>query len=312
MSQIAQVDETAAIYFEAPGQPRTRRAARALRFWARRPAVVVAIAFAAILVFVAIFAPQLATHDPISTDPAARLESPSSAHLFGTDAVGHDTFSNIVYGARVSLLVGVLATVFGTILGCLIGLVSGYFRGALDGLIQRIMDGILSIPALILLLMFGALAGRGLWVVVLGLSIIIAPLAGRVMRSAVLSERENMYIEAARAVGATDLRVMSLHILPNVMPVIIVLSSITVGSAMLLEGALSFLGQGIQPNDPTWKTSWGAMLDPANIAYTEQQPWLAFFPGASLALAVLAFNMLGDFLRDVLDPHLRGLFGEKQ
>jgi peptide/nickel transport system permease protein len=311
MSRTARAEESAGIYFDAREEPGPRRVPRALRFWARRPAAVIALAFIAVLTLVAIFAPQIATHDPLATDPAARLESPSRDHLFGTDAVGHDTFSRIVYGARVSLLVGVLATLFGTILGCLIGLVSGYHRGAFDGVVQRVMDGILAIPALILLLMFGALAGRGLWIVVIGLSIVIAPLAGRVMRSAVLSERENTYIEAARTVGASDLRIMSLHIMPNVMSVIIVLSSITIGGAMLLEGALSFLGQGIPANDPTWKTSWGAMLDPSNIAYTEQQPWLAFFPGAALALAVLAFNMLGDFLRDVLDPHLRGLFEEK-
>lgn len=306
MAQVAEAHPTSTFYLETA--PRGSAASRFFKFWLRRPAVVVALAIVAFFVVVAVFAPLIATHDPISTDAAARLEDPNSEHLFGTDSIGHDTFSAIVYGARVSLLVGLLATLFGTVGGCLIGLVSGYFKGPLDSLIQRIMDGVLAIPALILLLLFGSLAGRSIWVVILGLSIIIAPLAGRVMRGAVLSERESQYVEAARVIGAGHLRIMGLHILPNVLSVLIVLSSITIGSAMLLEGALSFLGQGIRPDDPTWKTSWGAMLDPQNIAYQEQQPWLAFFPGAALALAVLAFNMLGDFMRDVLDPRLRGLF----
>ncbi len=292
---------------ELPVVARPRLAAARLAGYAvRRPVTTLSILILVTMGVVAAFAPWIAPYDPTALNAADRLLSPSRQHFFGTDSVGHDVFSQIVFGARVSLLVGFGATLLGTFLGSIIGLISGYFTGPTDALIQRIMDGIQSIPALILLMVVAGVWQRGMLTVVVALAVLIAPLAGRVIRGAVLSVRENQYVEAARAMGATPLRVMSVHIFPNVVPLIIVICSITLGSAILVEGALSFVGLGIQADDPMWKTSWGTMLRPQNLQYMEQAPLLAVFPGAAIGLAVLAFNMLGDALRDALDPRLRG------
>lgn len=276
------------------------------RFALRQPVAALSAVFVLTLAVVAIFAPQIATHDPLAGNPLERLLGPSGDHLFGTDSTGRDVFSRVVYGTRVSLLVGVGATLVGTVLGSLIGLVSGYLGGFFDMLVQRIMDGMQAIPALVFLLLVAAIWRQGMLSVVIILSVLIAPYAGRLIRGVVLSVREDQYVQAARALGAQPLRIMVVHILPNVFAPMIVFSSITIGGAILVEGALSYLGFGIGPDDPTWKTSWGAMLEPEILQFTQRAPMLAVFPGAAIALAVLAFNMLGDALRDVLDPRLRG------
>ena len=296
--------------------------ARLARFAVRQPVAALSALIVVAMVVMAIFAPLIAPHDPLAINPRDRLLDPSGDHFFGTDSIGHDIFSQVVYGARVSLLVGLGATLAGTGIGSIIGLVTGYLGGLLDMLVQRIMDAVQAIPALVLLLLSAAILREGdfrepfailnpvfrndLLSVIVILSLLIAPYASRVVRGVVLSTREDQYVLAARAIGAQPARIMAFHILPNVFAPIIVICSITIGAAILVEGALSFLGQGIQPDDPTWKTSWGTMLRPANLQYMQQAPLLAVFPGAAITLAVLAFNMLGDTLRDVLDPQLRG------
>lgn len=272
----------------------------------RQPVAAFFSALVLLMIVVAVFAPLIATHDPLAIDPRARLLDPSGEHYFGTDSLGRDVFSRVVYGARVSLIVGIGATLAGTLLGSLIGLVSGYLGGVVDTIIQRIMDGLQAIPSLVFLLLVAAIWKQGMVSVVLILSVLIAPYAGRVVRGVVLSLREETYVLAARAIGASSLRIMAFHIFPNVTATIIVICSITIGGAILVEGALSFLGLGIPPDDPTWKTSWGAMLRPDNLQYMQQSPLLSVFPGVAITLAVLAFNMLGDALRDELDPRLRG------
>lgn len=282
-------------------------ARRLARFAAREPVAVASAIVVLAMAVMAIFAPWIATHDPLAINPLDRLLPPSREHFFGTDSIGHDVFSQVVYGARVSLLVGVGATLAGTLLGSFIGLISGYLGGFFDMLVQRVMDAIQAIPALVFLLLVAAIWQRGMLSVIVILSVLITPYAGRVIRSVVLSVREEPYVLAARALGAQHLRIMLVHILPNVIAPTIVICSITIGGAILAEGALSFLGMGIPPDDPVWKTSWGAMLRPENLQYMQDAPLLAVFPGSAIALAVLAFNMLGDTLRDVLDPRLRGL-----
>jgi len=260
----------------------------------------------AAIVVMAICAPLIATHDPLAADLRARLVGPSFNHFFGTDPLGRDIFSRVVYGARVSLLVGFAATFASMVLGTVAGVLSGYIGGAADQVIQRLMDAIQAIPALVFLMLVAAIWQQGILSVVVVLAILIAPYVGRLVRGVVLSLREEPFILAARAMGASDLRIMIVHILPNVMAPVIVAASIVVGGAILVEGALSFLGLGIPPDDPLWKTSWGAMLRPENLQYMQRAPHLALFPGAALALTVLAFNVLGDSLRDRLDPRLRG------
>jgi peptide/nickel transport system permease protein len=272
----------------------------------REPLTALSLAVLATIVVMAIFAPWIATHDPLATDLRARLEGPSFHHFFGTDAIGRDVFSRVVYGARVSLLVGVTTTLATTVLGTLVGIVSGYLGGVVDQVLQRLMDGIQAIPALIFLMLVAAIWQQGMLSVVVVLAILIAPYVARLVRGVVLSLREEQFVMAARAMGANPLRIMLVHILPNVMAPVIVVASIVVGGAILVEGALSFLGLGIPADDPLWKTSWGAMLKPENLQYMQRAPHLALFPGAALALTVLAFNILGDSLRDRLDPRLRG------
>lgn len=280
--------------------------ARLLRYARRQPVAVFSFFVIVGMAVVAIFAPWVATHDPLAVNPLDRLLDPSREHYFGTDSLGRDVFSRVVYGARVSLLVGIGATLAGTLIGSIIGLVSGYLGGFIDMLVQRIMDGMQAIPALVFLLLVAAIWRQGMLTVIVILSILIAPYASRVVRGVVLSAREEQFVLAARALGAQPLRIMLVHIAPQVVAPTIVICSITVGGAILVEGALSFLGLGIQPDDPTWKTSWGAMLRPDNLQYMQQAPLLAVFPGGAITLAVLAFNMLGDALRDALDPRLRG------
>ena len=256
------------------------------------------------LVFVALFAPLLAPYDPIQTHPREKLLSPGEGgYLLGTDEFGRDVLSRIIYGARPSLTAGLLATMFGTLLGAAIGLVSAYAGGTTDMIIQRVMDSVMALPGLILLLAVVNVLGRpSLTNIILALCIFITPSAARVVRGAVFGVKELPYVEGARAVGAVPIRVVAQHILPNVMAPIIIIASVTVGNAILVEAALSFLGLGVPPPLPTW----GNMLAAGGRRWFEQQPSLALIPGMAITITVLAFNLLGDTLRDVLDPRLRG------
>ncbi|MBE7520070.1 MAG: ABC transporter permease [Thermoflexaceae bacterium] len=285
---------------------RPGRAARTGRFFLRRPLAAFSVGIVGILCVVAALAPAIATHDPITIYPAERLSGPSLDHFFGTDSLGRDTFSQAVYGARVSLLVGLLATALGTVAGMLLGTISAYVGGWVDTLLQQLSDAIMAIPAIIFLMLVGSVLGQGMFNVIWALALVFTPYVSRIVRGAVLSIREAPYVESARVAGAGPLRIMAVHILPNAMPLVIVTASVLVGSAMLAEGALSFLGLGIPSDDPTWKVSWGSMLSPDRLRHIEQAPWLTIYPGVALTLAVLGFNLLGDTLRDALDPRLRG------
>lgn len=282
--------------------PSERSAATIIRAAATKHAVgVVAAAIITILVLTAIFAPVIAPHSPTSHD-AAPLLSPSFDHFAGTDNTGRDVFSRTVYGARVSLGVALLSVSIGTVVGVVGGLYSGFSGGRADRFNQFMLDVGLSFPGILPLLVVVAAFGASFWVLTLAIAFTSVPIVMRVVRGSVLKERESLYIEAARTIGASDRRVLFRHILPNVAPSIIVLASAAIPAAILAEAALSFLGLGIRPPTP----SWGGDLSGEARRYFELQPWMALAPGIALSLAVLAFNLLGDTLRDVLDPRMRG------
>lgn len=253
------------------------------------------------LVLVAILAPAIAPHSPTAHD-AAPLESPSWSHPAGTDHTGRDVFSRTVHGARVSLGVAFIAVAIGTAIGVVGGLYSGFRGGATDRMNQFILDVGLSFPGILPLLVAVGAFGASFWVLTLAIAFTSIPVVMRVVRGAVLKEKELMYIEAARTLGASDLRVLVRHLLPNVAPLVIVLASAGIPAAILAEASLSFLGLGIQPPTP----SWGGDLSGKARDFFQHQPWMALAPGIALSLAVLAFNLLGDTLRDVLDPRMRG------
>jgi len=255
-----------------------------------------------LILFTAIFANVLQTHDPIATNAAATLAPPGAAHWLGTDHLGRDIYSRILHGARVSLLVGLGSTLVASLLGGIIGLLSGYVGGKTDLAVQRVMDILQGLPLLVLALVMAAALGPSIPNVILAISIPIMPRAARVIRSSVLSIREFQYIEAARALGLTHLRIAFRHILPNTVGPFIVLGTAQLGSAILTEAALSFLGLGVPEPYP----SWGRMLSVSAAEYAQKAPWLVLFPGIAISLAVFGSNLLGDALRDTLDPRLRG------
>lgn len=254
-----------------------------------------------IIVFTAIFADVLAPYDPLETRPDLRLLPPSLQHPFGTDDIGRDVFSRIIYGARISLWVGLLAVGIGTFFGTIIGLISGYWEGAVDLWLQRVMDALMTIPGLILALAIISVLTPNTTNAMLAIAIVIIPGNSRIVRGAVLSAKQNPYVEAARALGCPHPRIILSHILPNVTAPILIIASIWLGNAIFIEASLSFLGLGTQPPTP----SWGLMLSSTGRAFMEQAPWLAIFPGLAISLAVLGFNLFGDTLRDIWDPKLR-------
>ena len=272
------------------------------RFCRKKPLGAAGGAIMLLILFTAVFANVLQTHDPIATDAAATLAPPSAAHWLGTDHLGRDIYSRILHGARVSLLVGLGSTLLASLLGGVVGLLSGYVGGKTDLVIQRVMDILQGLPLLVLALVVSAALGPSIPNVILAISIPIMPRAGRVIRSSVLSIREFQYVEAARAVGLTHLRIAFRHILPNTIGPFIVLGTAQLGSAILVEAALSFLGLGVPEPYP----SWGRMLSVSAAEYAQKAPWLVLFPGIAISLAVFGSNLLGDALRDTLDPRLRG------
>jgi peptide/nickel transport system permease protein len=234
--------------------------------------------------------------------PDGRLRPPGGGFLLGTDNVSRDVFSRIVYGARVSVTVGFLTVLIGTSLAATIGITSGYFRGRYDVVVQRLVDAWQSFPYLIIILSLLAVLGPGMLNVILSLSILVAAATSRVIRSATLAVVEHPYVEAARALGCGHLRILVRHVLPNVLATIVVVATIGLGGVILAEAALSFLGYGVPPPHP----SWGSMLSGSGRTYMYSAPWIAIWPGVAISLVVFGFNMLGDALRDVLDPRLRG------
>jgi peptide/nickel transport system permease protein len=255
-----------------------------------------------VIVAVAVLADALAPYDPIATDAAHTLARPSTVHWLGSDHLGRDIYSRIIHGARVSLVVGVGSTILGSVVGALIGLLSGYTGGRVDLIGQRLLDILQGLPLLVLALVMSASLGPSIQNVIVAISIPIIPRAGRIVRASVLSIREMQYVEAARALGLRHLRIAFRHVLPNTMGPFIVLCTAQLGSAILVEAALSFLGLGVPEPYP----SWGRMLSVSAAEYAQKAPHLVLFPGLAISLAVFGSNLLGDALRDTLDPRLRG------
>jgi peptide/nickel transport system permease protein len=287
----------------APARPQRAGAwATIFRFCRRKPLGAAGGFIILVIVFTAIFANVLQTQDPIATNAAETLARPSASHWLGTDHLGRDIYSRILHGARVSLLVGLGSTLVASLLGGVIGLLSGYVGGKTDLVVQRVMDILQGLPLLVLALVMAAALGPSIPNVILAISIPIMPRAARVIRSSVLSIREFQYVEAARALGLTHLRIAFRHIMPNTIGPFIVLGTAQLGSAILVEATLSFLGMGVPEPYP----SWGRMLSVSAAEYAQKAPWLVLFPGIAISLAVFGSNLLGDALRDTLDPRLRG------
>jgi ABC-type dipeptide/oligopeptide/nickel transport system permease subunit len=287
--------------FEEPEGPAISRARALWTAMKRKPLGAVSAALLVVLVLTAVFADVLAPYDPLATQPEIRLAAPSRAHLFGTDDIGRDVLSRVIYGSRISLWVGLLAVGIGTVAGMIIGLVCGYCEGRVDLVMQRIMDAVQAIPGLVLALAIVSVLKPSTTNAMLAIAIVIIPGNSRIVRGAVLSSKQNRYVEAAQAIGCKHPRIILGHILPNVTAPILIIASIWLGNAILIEATLSFLGLGTQPPTP----SWGLMLSSTGRAFMEQAPWLAIFPGLAISLAVFAFNLFGDTLRDAWDPRLR-------
>jgi len=271
-------------------------------FARRKPLGAIGAIIVVALLVMAVFAERIAPYGYDETIRGARMQSPSMTYWLGTDNLSRDIWSRIVYGARVSITVGFATVGLAVLLATTVGVSSGYFGGAYDLIVQRIVDAWLSFPYLVIVLSVMAVLGPGLFNVVISLAIIIAAVNSRVIRSATIAIAHGTYVEAARAVGCGHVRIILRHILPNVAATIIILATIGLGTAILAESALSFLGFGVPPPYP----AWGAMLSGSGRTYMFRAPWMAIWPGVAISLAVFGFNMLGDALRDVLDPRLRG------
>jgi peptide/nickel transport system permease protein len=280
-------------------------AAAVWRFCRRKPLGAAGGLIVVGLVLLALFADRIAPYDYDETVAGARMRPPSARFWMGTDNLGRDVWTRVVFGARVSMTVGFGAVLLGTALATLIGVTSGYFAGGYDTVVQRVVDAWQAFPFLIIVLSLMAVLGPGRLNVILALGVAGAAGASRVIRSATVAIVGNPYVEGARALGCGHLRILARHVLPNVAAPIIILATIGLGSAILAESALSFLGFGVPPPYP----SWGGMLSGSGRSYMYQAPWMALWPGLAISLAVYGFNMLGDALRDVLDPRLRGTTG---
>jgi peptide/nickel transport system permease protein len=255
----------------------------------------------AVTVVVALAAPVVAPHDPLRQDLGNALARPGRAHWLGTDNVGRDVLSRVIWGTRVSLAAGFVSVALAALSGSLLGIVAGYAGGRVEGLVMRLMDAVLSFPPLVLALALGAVLGAGLGGVLVALGVVYTPTFARLMRGQVLAVKARDYVEAARALGAPAWRVAWHHVLPNAATPIVVQASLSVAFAILAEASLSFLGLGIQPPE----ASWGSMIN-AGRGYLQQAPWIVFAPGAALFVTVVGLNFLGDAVRDALDPRARG------
>jgi len=274
----------------------------AARFLARRyPLGAIGAAIMLLFVLAALFAGLITVYDPLATDAALRLAPPSAAHWMGADNFGRDVYSRIAFGARVSLAVGIGATAMGCLFGVALGLVSGYLGGWVDLLVQRLIDILQALPLLVLALVMAAALGPSLQNTIVAIAIPLIPYVARVIRANTLALRELPFVEAARATGMSDLRIALRHVLPNTLAPLIVLATAQLGSAILIEASLSFLGLGIPEPYP----SWGRMLSESAAEYVRTAPWLVVFPGLAISLIVFGTNLLGDAVRDLLDPRQR-------
>ena len=272
-----------------------------IRFLKTRPLGSFGGALVIFMIVVALFAPTIATHDPYELRVDRLFLPPNQQNLFGTDNYGRDLFSRLVWGSRISVYVGFVSVAVGGILGALIGLACGYLGGRFDMIVQRFVDAKQAIPGLVLALAIMAALGASLTNVIIAISIGLVTSQARIVRSQALAVREMMYVEAARGIGCSDFRILFRHIMPNCIAPFLIVTSAQIGSAILTEAALSFLGLGV----PTPNPSWGAMLSGAAQQYVERAPWMAIFPGLAITSVVFGFNLFGDALRDVLDPRLR-------
>jgi len=288
------------ILTEAP--PRVSEWRRFRRVFFSRGVVVFGIVVILLFIFIAIFAPLISPYDPNEPDYDAILQNPSSAHWLGTDALGRDTLSRIIFGSRTSLEIGLIVVFFACIIGITLGTIAGFYGGWVYIIIMRFIDALMSFPMILLALVIAALLGGGMKNVIISLSIALMPGYARLMCGQVLSVKENDYMLAARSMGASNLRMMLRHVVPNCISPIIVQITMMLGATILAEAGLSFLGIGITPPTP----AWGSMVSEARD-YLAVFPILSFAPGLALMFVVFAFNMVGDGLRDALDPRLRGI-----
>jgi peptide/nickel transport system permease protein len=295
MTSIQALTDSVAVH-EATPSP-LHRAWQRLR---KRRGAMVALVVLLVIVTLAIFAPYLSLHDPIKQGWATVRKPPSALHWFGTDEVGRDLFARIVYGARASLSAGVISVTIAMLLGVPLGLLSGYRGGWIDILISRFTDAMLACPFLILAIAMAAFLGPSLSNAMIAIGISAMPLFIRLTRGQMIAVKVEDYVEAARAVGNPPLRIALRHILPNILPQLLVQATLTIATAIIAEAALSFLGLGQQPPQP----SWGSMLNSAQ-RFLSNAPWMAIFPGLAIFVTVLSFNLLGDGLRDALDPRAK-------
>jgi peptide/nickel transport system permease protein len=285
-----------------PASGRSRRWAAAVgEFTRSRPLGGAGAVIVVLMILVAVLATAIAPYDPLAVDFGAMLGAPSAEHWLGTDAFGRDVLSRIIYGSRTALIVGFGAAFFGATAGAILGVASAYFGGRVDLILQRIMDVFISFPLIILALAMVAILGNNLPNLITAITIPMIPRAALVIRSSALSVREMPYVDAARAAGFRHSRIILRHMLPNVMAPYLIMLTAFLGQAILLEASLSFLGLGVQ--EPI--AAWGLMLRGAAVQFAETAPWMAIFPGLAISLAVFAFNLFGDSLRDALDPRLK-------
>ncbi|MBI4496983.1 MAG: ABC transporter permease [Chloroflexi bacterium] len=272
-----------------------------IRFIKKKPLGAVGLGILFFFMLLAVFGAQLAPLSPTEISREERLVAPNAAHWFGTDTVGRDIFSRILVGARLSIMVGVVVVVISKVIGTALGVMSAYIGGKFDLTLQRVVDAWSSFPTLILAIAIMSVAGQSIMNVIIALTITALPRTIRIVRSTALAVKESMYVDAARAMGASHVRIMALHVLPNCMATVIVIASASLGGIILAESSLSFLGVGT----PDETISWGAMLSGSQQRYFATAPWIGIFPGLALTLVVFGVNIFGDALRDVLDPRLR-------
>jgi peptide/nickel transport system permease protein len=254
-----------------------------------------------LMVLLAIFADFVTMIDPVTTNADKTLQAPNATYWMGTDYLGRDIYSRIIYGTRISLTVGIISTLIGGVGGLAIGLVSGYMMGWVDLIVQRLMDILQALPRLVLALVMSAALGPSIGNVIIAIAVPVIPIMARIVRASTMSVRDLPFVEAARAAGMSEWRIALIHVLPNTMAPFIVLGTAQLGSAILIEASLSFLGLGVPEPHP----SWGRMLSESAAEYAQQAPWLVVFPGLAISAAVFGFNLLGDAMRDELDPRLK-------
>jgi peptide/nickel transport system permease protein len=300
MARYVEAFVPAAAAREASALPRAARAV--LLFCRRKPLGAIGGGIVLVMLVMALGAPWIAHYSYDESIPGARMKAPGVQFWMGTDNLSRDMWSRVVYGARVSVTVGFVTIALATLVATAVGVSSAYIGGAYDMAVQRVVDAWMSFPYLVIILSLMAVLGPGLLNLILSLSILVAAASARVVRGAALSVMQNPYIESARSMGSGHLRIVLRHVLPNLMATVIILATIGLGGVILAESSLSFLGLGVPPPQP----SWGARLAGSGRSYMQRAPWMAFWPGVAISLAVFGFNMLGDALRDVLDPRLRG------